>query len=224
NLSLDPFATKALNNALEKAIISSVDNFKGFDDNTRVLIASDVSSSMQTPISPNSQVTLYDIGLLMGQLLQTKCKNVITGFFGDTWKVTDFSSGNVLNNTLNLYNREGEVGYSTNGYKVLQWLNTKNIEVDKIMFFTDCQLWNSNNGYETINLEWQKYKKVHTNSKLYLFDLGGHGTVPLDVMSEKNVFLISGWSDKIFEVMDSLEKGVTVVDFIKDTVVYLTLE
>jgi len=214
--NLDPFATKQLNKAIEKAVKASVENLKGFGEDTRVLIASDVSGSMQQPISPKSQVQLYDIGLLLGQLLQTKCKNVVTGFFGDTWKVTDFSSGDVLANTLNLYKREGEVGYSTNGYKVLEWLNKRNIEVDKVMIFTDCQLWNSRGGNATMNSEWQKYRNRFPNSKLYLFDLSGYGTAPLDVIAEKNVHLISGWSEKVFEVMEAIENGSNAIDFIKN--------
>ena len=214
--NLDPFAVQSLNKALEKAVKASVANLKGFGDETRVLIASDVSGSMQQPISPKSQVMQYDIGLLLGQLLQTKCKNVVSGFFGDTWKVKNFSTGDVLNNTLELYRSEGEVGYSTNGYKVLQWLNTKNIEVDKVMIFTDCQLWNSNGGNATMNSEWQKYRTRFPNSKLYLFDLSGYGTSPLDIVTEKNVHLISGWSEKIFEVMEAIENGGNAIDFVKN--------
>lgn len=213
---LDPFAVKQINNALEKAIKLSVENLNGFDENTRVLIASDVSGSMQTAISEKSQVQYYDIGLLLGQLLQTKCKNVITGFFGDEWKVTNFSSGDVLNNTLELHRREGEVGYSTNGYKVLQWLNTKNIEVDKIMIFTDCQLWNSDGGRDSLHSEWQKYRSRFPNAKLYLFDLAGKGKTPLDIVTEKNVYLVAGWSEKVFEVMEAIEKGGDTIDFIKN--------
>lgn len=214
--NLDPFATQQLNLALEKAIKSSVSNLKGFDENTRVLIASDVSGSMQSPISPKSQVQNYDIGLLLGQLLQTRCKSVVTGFFGDDWKVTSFSKGDVLSNTLNLYKREGEVGYSTNGYKVLQWLNTQKIEVDKVMIFTDCQLWNSTGSTDTFHSEWQKYRLSYPNARLYLFDLSGHGTTPLDVIADKNVNLISGWSEKVFEVMEAMENGGNAIDFIRN--------
>lgn len=213
---LDPFAVKQINNALEKAIKISIDNLSGFGEDTRVLIASDVSGSMQSNISENSQVQYYDIGLLLGQLLQSKCKNVVTGFFGDDWKVTNFSSGDVLNNTLELHRREGEVGYSTNGYKVIQWLNTKNVEVDKVMIFTDCQLWNSSGTRDSLQQEWHKYRQKFPKAKLYLFDLAGYGNVPLDIHFEKNVYLIAGWSEKIFEVMEAIENGGNAIDFIKN--------
>jgi len=219
NIALDPFAAKQLSCALEKAIKVSVKNLKGFDENTRVLIASDVSGSMLQGISPKSTVQLYDIGLLLGQLFQTRCKQAITGFFGDSWKVVNYSKEDVLSNTLNLRAREGEVGYSTNGYKVVQWLNNKNIELDKVLIFTDCQLWNSGRGTATLNAEWAKYTSRFPKAKLYLFDLAGSATAPLDIVEKKNVFLIAGWSEKIFEVMEAIENGGNAIDFIRNIVI-----
>ena len=214
--SSDPFTTQQLNQALEKAVKVSIKNLKGFDENTRVLIASDVSGSMQSTISPRSTVEMYDIGLLLGQLLQTRCANVICGYFGDTWKVKNFSKGDILNNTLELHNNEGEVGYSTNGYTVIEYLNKRNIELDKVMIFTDCQMWNSGYGNQNLHSEWQKYRARFPNAKLYLFDLSGYGTTPLDIIAEKNVHLISGWSEKVFEVMEAIENGGNAIDFIKN--------
>ena len=40
---------------------------------------------------------------------------------------------------------------------------------------------------------------------MYLFDLSGYGNTPLKISD--NVCFISGWSDKIFNVLDALEKG-----------------
>ncbi|MFM7429791.1 MAG: hypothetical protein ACKO1F_07820 [Flammeovirgaceae bacterium] len=41
---------------------------------------------------------------------------------------------------------------------------------------------------------------------MYLFDLAGYGNTPVDVRSN-GVFLIAGWSDKIFDVLSALENG-----------------
>ena len=208
--------------ALETAVIHSIKNVEGFNDNTRVLIASDVSGSMQSTVSERSSVMMYDIGLLMGQLLQTRCKNVVTGFFGDTWKTTPLPKENVLANTLQLYRREGEVGYSTNGHLVINWLNKEKIRLDKVMIFTDCQMWNSNGGYRgsgksDFEREWNAYRKdINPDAKLYLFDLQGYGDTPIDTIHNKNVYLISGWSQEIFKVLDHLENGGTSLDRIKE--------
>ncbi|MBW8688011.1 TROVE domain-containing protein [Chitinophaga rhizophila] len=200
----------SLKRALERALQSSVAHIRGFDSNTRVVIACDVSGSMQQPVSAKSKVLLYDIGLLLAMLLQHKCSNVITGMFGDTWKAVSMSPDNILGNVDEFYRREGEVGYSTNGYLVLEDLINKRYVADKIMMFTDGQLWDSNtsntSGANTMSAKWAKYKQIAPDAKLYLFNLAGYRTVPLDVRQD-DVFLIGGWSDKIFEILDAIERG-----------------
>lgn len=192
--------------ALEDAVMQSAQNIKGFDGNTSVVIACDVSGSMQKAISPKSKIQLYDIGLMLGMLMQSRCKNVISGMFGDTWKIINMSKRNVLANVQEFYKREGEVGYSTNGYLVIEDLIKRKEIVDKVMLFTDVQLWNSNQNNHTFENSWNRYKQIAPKAKLYLFDLAGYGQVPLDI-KRNDVYLIAGWSDKIFDVLDALENG-----------------
>jgi 60 kDa SS-A/Ro ribonucleoprotein len=196
--------------ALEKAVLHSAANIAGYNDDTKVVIAADVSGSMQQPISAKSKVLLYDIGLMLAMLLQNRCDNVVTGMFGDTWKTINVAKNNILSNVQEFYNREGEVGYSTNGYLVVKDLLKRNKIVDKVMLFTDAQLWNSNQSGETIASVWKQYKKIAPHAKIYLFDLAGHGATPLNVMSN-DVFLIAGWSDKIFNVLKAIEDGSNAV-------------
>jgi hypothetical protein len=196
--------------AIENAAVASAMNFPGFDDEN-VLIACDVSASMQHPISRRSSVQLYDIGLLLGMMLKFRCANVISGMFGDSWKVIQLPRNNILANTVEYHRREGEVGYSTNGYKAIQWCLENNVYCDRIMMFTDCQLWVS--GYDRypvrLNKLWSEYKNRYPRCRLYLFDLAGYGTTPLSI--DNDVYMISGWSDKIFDVLDLIEKGGDIV-------------
>lgn len=212
---------KALNNgrvskvldALEQAVIYSAANIAGFDDDTTVVIAADVSGSMQKAISAKSKVQNYDIGLMLAMLLKNRCKNAITGMFGDTWKVINVPNKNILANVLEFHRREGEVGYSTNGYLVVKDLVQRNKVVDKVMLFTDCQLWNSNNSGDTIANQWKHYKKIAPKAKLYLFDLAGYGNTSLNVQRD-DVYLIAGWSDKVFNVLNAIENGSNAVKLI----------
>jgi 60 kDa SS-A/Ro ribonucleoprotein len=192
--------------ALEDAVLCSAANIAGYDEQTKVVIAADVSGSMQKAISPKSKVQNFDIGLMLAMLLQSRCANVITGMFGDSWKVINVAKKNVLANVQEFYSREGEVGYSTNGYLVVKDLLQRKKVVDKVMLFTDCQLWNSTGGTDNIADLWKAYKRLAPDAKLYLFDLAGHGTVPLQVLRE-DVFLIAGWSDKVFDVLKAVENG-----------------
>ena len=199
-------STHMLLDALEKAVLATSQNIAGFDEDTSVLLACDVSGSMYTPISPNSSVRKYDIGLVLAMLLKNRCENVVSGIFGDIWKVTNLPSVGILSNVEQLYKREGEVGYSTNGYKVIEYLYKENIVMDKVMMFTDCQMWNSNGTDQTIRKEWDKYKQIAPNAKLYLFDLSGYGNTPLNIVRE-DVALIAGWSDRIFDILSAIENG-----------------
>lgn len=202
--------------ALEEAVLQTAANIAGYDQNTRVVIAADVSGSMQTAVSAKSKVQRFDIGLMLAMLLQSRCGNVMTGMFGNTWKVLNMPKRSVLSNVTEFHRREGEVGYATNGYLVIEDLLKRKIAVDKVMMFTDCQLWNSN-GSTSISDLWKKYKQMVPEAKMYLFDLAGYGNTPLNVM-RSDVYLISGWSDKVFDVLNAIEKGqdaLAMIDAIK---------
>lgn len=192
--------------ALEDAIAISASNIKGFGIQTSVLIACDVSGSMQVAISPKSIILLYDIGLVLGMIMKRNCKNVIAGMFGDSWKIINMSNKSVLNNVQEFYKREGEVGYATNGYKVIDDLIIRKEIVDKVMLFTDVQMYDNSLLGSSLERSWNKYKSIAPNAKMYVFDLAGHGNAPIN-LKRNDVFLIAGWSDKVFDILDAIENG-----------------
>jgi 60 kDa SS-A/Ro ribonucleoprotein len=205
--------TGKLMEALEEAVSKSAQNLVGFDENTKVVIAADVSGSMQKTISPKSKVQFYDIGLMLAMILKSKSKNAITGMFGDTWKIINVPGKQVLSNVQEFRKREGEVGYSTNGYLVIKDLLQRKQVIDKIILFTDCQLWNSNTNAESIADLWKLYKRFAPNARLYLFDMAGLGKSPLEIL-KNDVYLIAGWSDKIFDVLAVVEAGSNAIEII----------
>ncbi|MFD0793471.1 TROVE domain-containing protein [Mucilaginibacter litoreus] len=208
--------TGDLLDALEKAVQASAANIKGFGYETRVLLACDVSGSMQTPVSAKSKILLYDVGLMLAMLLQSCCKNVEVGMFGDKWKTIIVPRNNILGNVQAFYRREGEVGYATNGYLVIKDILQRKVQMDKVFLFTDAQLWNSNNTADHIQTLWLRYKaEVSPNAKLYLFDLKGYGQAPLQIL-RNDVYLVAGWSDKVFKVLAALENGGSALDAINN--------
>ncbi|OXB01801.1 ribonucleoprotein [Flavobacterium oncorhynchi] len=205
--------TSMVLDALEDAVTISSQNIKGFDVNTSIVIACDVSGSMQQPISPKSKVLLYDIGLMLGMLMQSRCKNVVSGMFGDRWKIINMPKRSILANVNEYYKREGEVGYATNGHLVLEDLISRKEIVDKVMLFTDVQMWNNAYTKDSFANSWNRYKRIAPNAKLYLFDLAGYGQLPINI--EKNdVYLIAGWSDKVFDVLNALEDKNSALNYI----------
>lgn len=199
--------------ALEKAVLQSAVSIDGFDENTSVVIAADMSGSMQAPISAKSTVQRYEVGLILAMLLQSRCANVVTGIFGQTYKRVALPHLNILASTNKLAGMIGDVGHSTNGYLVIADLLQRRKVVDKVMLFTDMQLWNDNSSTSIADL-WKQYKKLAPQAKIYLFDLAGYGNAPLNVMND-DVYLISGWSDKIFSVLSAVEKGRNAVEVIE---------
>lgn len=195
--------------ALNDAVKASIDNIPLLVDGDNV-IACDVSGSMQMHMSERSSMQMYDVGLLLGQLLKLKNKSTIVGIFGDIWKVKNFRSENVLDNTAALHRIEGEVGYSTNGYLVIEDLIAKGKKKDKVFIFTDCQMYDSYGSGNTFKNSWKEYKSIAPEAKLYLFDLSGYGDTPVSTL-DKDVTLISGWSEKVFDMLHALEKGGDVV-------------
>lgn len=211
-----PYLSSVLE-ALEEAVVQSAQNIKGFGFGTSVVIAADVSGSMQKSVSPKSKILLYDIGLLMSMILQSKCQNVVTGIFGDRWLRVPMPKNGILRNVDAFYKREGEVGYSTNGYLVIEDLIRRKEKVDKVMLFTDTQLWDSNNNQNSFEYSWNQYKALAPNAKLYIFDLAGYGRQPIDI-KRNDVYLIAGWSDKIFDVLNALEDQKSAIEIIQKVV------
>lgn len=208
---IESFSTPLVLAALEEAMKTSAGNITGIGKDDRLVIACDVSGSMFSPISFHSKVRNFDIGIVLAMLLRSRCNNVISGIFGNVWKVVNMPGDNILPAIQLMESREGEVGYSTNGYKVLEWLISKGEVVDRVMMFTDCQMWNSCGDGNTFAKLWSEYKAIAPEARLYLFDLSGYGQMPLN-MSQGDVFLIAGWSDRIFDVLAKIENGKEAIE------------
>ena len=208
------FKTSKLMQALEDAITASVVNMRGFDENTRVLIASDVSGSMCTPVSAKSTVQMYDIGLVLSMLLQSKCKLAVTSIFGTEFKVVNMPGKNILANTDAMHHYSSQVGWATNGHLVVEHLVKTRQVIDKVMIFTDMQLWNTNGDGGSLAKAWKQYKMMAPAAKLYLFDLQGYGQAPINVL-QNDVHLIAGWSDKVFDILHAIENGSNALEVIE---------
>lgn len=202
----DDDAVGMILDSLESAVKVSAANIRGFDPDTRLLLACDVSGSMLCSPSGKSTIEVFDIGLLLAMLFKTTSKNAIIGIFGDCWKTLRPTGDRILAQTQAMRDREGEVGYSTNGYTVIEWLRGRQKIVDKVLMFTDCQMWDSTFGDKRIRNEWIMYKAIAPDAKLYLFDLCGYGDSPFR-KEELDVHIISGWSEKMFDMLYAIEHG-----------------
>lgn len=199
--------------ALENAAAVSTENIPKLPGTT--LIACDVSGSMMSLISNRSAIECFDIGLMLGSMANSFCENSITGVFGTRWMVVPMSKrSGILANVMDMRSRADEVGLTTNGYTVIDYLLDNDIAVDRILLFTDCQMWDS---YHDRNLAptFVKYQRANPGTKLYTFDLVGYGGVVMP-QGYPGVCAVGGWSDRIFDFIQMFEgTGYSAIDEIK---------
>lgn len=224
--SIDSVYTSLVMSALDTAMQHSAANIKGFNPTDRIHISVDTSGSMSSAMSKMSSMKLQDVGLIMAMLLQEVSPLVEVSIFGDTLKRVNLTKGNILGNTDKLAKYSDMVGSSTNGHLIPKDLIDRKAVVDRVVVFTDCQLYRSNFGgfwgaprSESFETLWKRYRKdIAPEAKLYIFDLAGYGTTPVTVNSD-GVYMISGWSEKAFDMIEAYENGSSVVKRIEEMVV-----
>ena len=145
--------------ALEDAMELSVDNVEKLKGKTAIFV--DVSGSMTGSISRNSNVSYMEIARLFGAISDKIFPESIIGVFGQRFaEINTPKRASILSKMKDITNVG--VGHSTNGYLAIQWLLEKGIRVDRIIIFSDEQLWNSNSYFGrqdgvTVQSEIEKY-------------------------------------------------------------------
>ncbi len=223
--SVSNLFTPLVLSALDTAMQYAASNIKGFHPNDRIHISVDTSGSMSVPMSKMSSMKLQDTGLIMAMLLQEVSPLVEVSIFGDTLKRVNLTKGNILGNTDKLSKYSDMVGSSTNGYLIPRDLIDRKVVMDRVVVFTDCQLYRSSQygawgspRPESFEALWKRYRKeVAPEAKLYIFDLAGYGNTPVSVNSD-GVYLISGWSEKAFDMIDAYENGSSAIKRIEEIV------
>ena len=206
--------------ALRTAIDLSVENLPKMAGKT--FISVDLSGSMSSSVSNMSDFTRRELGGLMGSLATKFSDEYIVSAFGDRFALADVSKkDSTITNTEKLLRTR--VGQSTNGHLTIKYLLDNNIKVDRIMLFTDEEMYNKASLYgdrdaKPISALLKDYKRtVNPNVHTYVFNLAGSGKTvfPRD---EKNVVLIGGFSDKIFQFVNLYEKDKeSIINYIKNT-------
>jgi len=210
--------------ALSKAITYSIDNLPTLPGMT--LIACDNSGSMESRLSRRGSVAYRDIANLFGALSYGFCENAVVGAFGTDWARVQLNPADSVFTNMERIWRADTKGMATNGYRVIKYLLDKGINVDRIIFLSDMQCYDSRGWgwvagreyYETTVAEmFQKYRSsINPNVFLHSVDLAGYGTVQVP-QDTPNVSLIAGWSDRIFQFIPAFEADkVTAIKHIEN--------
>jgi hypothetical protein len=192
--------------ALQTAMDLSIANIPELSGSTFVVC--DNSGSMDAVVSEHGTVQRREVGAVMGALAHNLSDESMVGAFGSHYATVSLSRHDgIITNAKKI--RDTQVGGSTEAYLAFQHLIENRIKVDRIMFFSDMQCYNTTGyhvGQSVANLLRKYRAEVCGRTKLYSFDLAGYGTIqtPPD---EQDVLLIGGWSDKVLSYIAQYEKG-----------------
>jgi 60 kDa SS-A/Ro ribonucleoprotein len=156
-------------------------------------------------------VQRFDVAPLLAGLWKSRGDQLITGILGNTWKQQELPDRPVLMGVDRFRTHENEAGYALNAWLIFQDLLRKGQVVDRVMIFTDCRLWDNRSFNQTAGTDlrhwWRLYReRLAPAARLYLFDLAGYGSRPLEY-AEEGVYQIAGWNEKTFAILDLLDKG-----------------
>lgn len=170
--------------ALNKAVDIAVNNVPKFDGETLVVL--DISGSMDGKPA--------QIGSLFSAVL-IKSNNADFITFSDN---AQYRNVNPMDSTITIANSMRFASGGTNFNSIFQTANKK---YDRVIILSDMQGWI---GYHTPKAPFEQWKKT-TGSKpfVYSFDLNSYGSMQFP---EQNVFVIAGFSEKIFDIMALMEK------------------
>ena len=219
-------------NALEDAMTTSLENIPKWKGKTAVI--ADFSGSMNQQLSTNSVVSLKEVAALsmvMATSVSDDARSFV--FANEVEEVKVHERSGILDNVSRIL--QMNVGGATEAYLAIAKLINEKIWVDRVALFSDMQCYNladrdrisrdegeqggwAYHGWQIAPL-WNKYKRmVNPNAYLYTFNLADYGTSVVPVTTH-NLFLASGFSDKILEFVpmfegDDVKKG-TLVDKVK---------
>jgi 60 kDa SS-A/Ro ribonucleoprotein len=195
----------------------SVENLPRLPGTT--IIACDNSGSMESCISQFSDVAAKDIGSLLGAAAERICERSLVFVFACTSAVVSFhGEQDVLSRAGEI--RYTDVGGATYAYLVLRDLIRLKLPADRILFFTDMQIYGQHRGFpfeypdEDITGLLRAYRRrVSPGLRTYIFNLQPyeHFMTPAD---EQGVSYFSGWNENLLRYVaaDSGAGGVSMVD------------
>ncbi len=197
---------EALNVALELSL-TNVPRLSG-----TTFVTCDNSGSMDNMLSDRSQVSLKQVGNLMGAMVHRTCERSIVSVFGTNHAVVPLlRQDSVITNMERLSGTD--VGGSTAAWKTLHWLSETKTRVDRIILLSDMQcyggdtpVWDSE-PRRLLAEELHRYRSsVNPQCFLHSVDLTGYGTLQFPG-DDRRSFLLAGWSERLLKTIPSLEQG-----------------
>lgn len=192
---------------LEHAIEVSAENVPDvFEDSLTVVDTSGSMSGMG--ISQKSELSPIEIGSLFGAIMAERHSDV--GAFANSFEMLNLDARDTVMTNMEAIGNAGPGG-GTRGHKVPKHLREQQRAYDKVIIFTDLQMWGGN--FEN---EWVRYKNaVAPDANLYLVDLASYGDL-VTPEGAQGVYNISGWSSNVLDFIGKIERAGEMVREIEE--------
>jgi hypothetical protein len=196
--------------ALREAVAISGENMPHLAGTTAIF--TDHSGSMDNPVTEKSLITRAEIGFVLSALAHRCCDDVVVGVFGEDYRMVYLNAdADPMTNVEKL--ASNDVGHSTYGWKAIRWLRNEGVEVDRILVFSDMQLYAApqpgpSRGHNySLAEEMARYRsEINSDARLVTIDLAGYGT--LQMPEDDPLTLIgAGWSEKVLDFIPLWEEG-----------------
>lgn len=198
--------------ALEEAIrLAAVNNVPKFDGITAVFV--DVSGSMESTLNDKSKMRYDEIAALFGAIIEKRCGatyTLICAYDDNVYPIKLGENDSVLYAMKKILAKRGG---ATDAWKCIKLLIDNQLKVDRIIFLSDEQSYNSGGRFShygsgsNVQQLMQLYRQtMNPDVLLYDIDLSGYGTLQFDPHNPKNV-MMGGWSERVFDLMAVMDNG-----------------
>ncbi len=186
-------ASRMLEKALAEALEISMDNVPVFDGRTLVVL--DDSGSMTWGVNKSIGKKPIEIGAIFAAILY-KSNDADMMRFSDSASYLKPYFGDAAMSIADRLIKSASSG-GTNFHSIFEKAKYK---YERIIILSDMQGWIGGN---TPNKAFEAYKtRTGANPFIYSFDLQGYGSMQFP---QNKVFALSGFSDKVFDLMEMLE-------------------
>lgn len=171
--------------------------------NGETLVCVDVSGSMDAAVSGLSSVSRSQIARMYGAMLSRRvdARAVLFATNACLWNLRDLGVMDAMHMV------PPNIGYATNGHLAVDMAITMGWKVDRIVFFTDMELWDYYLLGESLQGAMGRYwAGVNEDAYIHIVNLAPYGESLMDI-TDPRVSLISGYSDRLFEFISRYEEG-----------------
>lgn len=155
----------------------------------------------------------------MAALTTKICDDSIVTVFADVLGIVNNiqKRDSVMTNLQKIITAGEQVGGSTNGWLVMDYLLKNRIKVDRIFILSDMQCYDTGYGDRSLAQKFQDYKRtINPLVMLYSWNMSGYSTFQFPE-NDPNVVMMAGWSDKALDFIVKYEMlGPEFIETIKN--------